>query len=389
MATARRLLVDPGSSGVFHCTSRCVRRAFLCGRDNYSGRDYEHRRGWIRDRLRELAGLYAVEIHSYSVMSNHVHVVVRTLPGRAAAWGQEEVARRWLRLFPGQSGLRAPGRPPLGVDEAVRALCRDHEKLAQCRTRLANLSWFMRSLNEPIARRANREDECTGHFWEGRFNCQRLEDAGAVLACMAYIDLNPVRAGIAETPEDSAFTSAQDRAVALRARRQLERAPQAAGGQPDRAQATLVARARAEAGRDRWLARIGPAPEEDDAAAPHHQTAGGPLDGAAAPARPARAAADPPPLLPHLTAERYLELLDWTGRRIRAGKRGNIDPRLRPLLERLDLDVEAWVDNVAAYGSLFRRLAGKLRRLAEVAQASGRAWLHGHAGARRLYAVAG
>ena len=62
MPTARKLLVDPADCGVYHCISRCVRRAFLCGRDAFSGRDYEHRRGWIRERLRELAGLYAVEI---------------------------------------------------------------------------------------------------------------------------------------------------------------------------------------------------------------------------------------------------------------------------------------------------------------------------------------
>ena len=99
---------------------------------------------------------------------------------------------------------------------------------------------------------------------------------------------------------------------------------------------------------------------------------------------PPAAAPDLQPLLPHITPERYLELLDWTGRQIRAGKRGRIDPQLRPLLERLDLDVETWVDNVEAYGGLFRRLAAKLKRLGEVARASGRAWLHGHHGARRL-----
>ena len=380
MATARRLLVDPGRSGVFHCTSRCVRRAFLCGRDKYSGRDYEHRRGWIRDRLRELAGLYAVEIHSYSVMSNHLHVVLSTLPRLVAGWADEEVARRWLRLFPGQSGLRAPGRPPLGEDEAVRALCRDHEKLARCRTRLADLSWFMRSLNEPIARRANREDECKGHFWEGRFNCQRLEDAGAVLACMAYVDLNPVRAGIAETPEDSAFTSAQDRALACRARRQIELAP----ATPSPEQARWIAAARATARRDAWLAPLGGG---GSAAGPDGVDRPGAADGLHCDAPPRL----PPSmsLLPTISLERYLELLDWTGRQIRADKRGCLSADLRPALERLELDVGRWVENVERFGGLFCRVAGTLRRLRAMAQASGRAWLRGHAGARRLYAVAG
>ena len=90
-----------------------------------------------------------------------------------------------------------------------------------------------------------------------------------------------------------------------------------------------------------------------------------------------------------MSEERYLELLDWTGRQIRDGKRGHIAPHLRPVLERLDLDVKAWVDNVESYGGLFRRLAGKLKRLKELARANGSAWLHGHRGARQLYAETG
>jgi len=372
MATPRRLLVDPSHSGVFHCVSRCVRRAFLCGRDAYSGRDYEHRRGWIRDRLRELTGLFAVEVHSYSVMSNHLHAVVRTLPQQVAGWDDEEVARRWLWLFPGRGGKQ--GEPP--EEEAIRALCRDARKLASCRKRLADLSWFMRCLNEPIARRANREDECTGRFWEGRFKCQKLEDTGAVLACMAYVDLNPVRAGIAETPERSEFTSVQDRAAACRARRQLARAPE----DPTSAQAQLIAQARTEARRDDWLAPLGSAGSSSGHQAPgardvvHRSTSD---------------ALTPPPLLPTIGVERYLELLDWTGRQIQAGKRGYLSAHLRPALKRLDLDVERWVENVERFGGLFYRVAGKLRHLRERAQAIGRVSLHGHAGARRLYAGVG
>jgi REP element-mobilizing transposase RayT len=372
MATCRRLIVDPACSGVYHCVSRCVRRAFLCGRDSYSGRNYEHRRGWIRDRLRELAGVFAVEVHSYSVMSNHLHVVVRTLPQRVEGWSDEEVARRWLWLFPGRGGQ--PGRPPDG--DAIRALCLDRIKLAKCRERLADLSWFMRCLNEPIARRANREDECTGRFWEGRFKCQKLEDTGAVLACMAYVDLNPVRAGIAETPEQSEFTSVQDRAAACRARRQLKRAP----GDPTPAQARFIAQARAEMHRDDWLAPFGsPEPDGDNCQLS--------ATGVAHCSTPNEA--DPPPLLPTMSVKRYLELLDWTGRQIQSGKRGHLSRHLRPALERLDLDVERWVENVERFGGLFYRVAGKLRRLRERAQAIGRTSLHGHAGARRLYARTG
>ena len=99
--------------------------------------------------------------------------------------------------------------------------------------------------------------------------------------------------------------------------------------------------------------------------------------------------ANPPPLLPTMSVERYLELLDWTGRQIQSGKRGYLSAHLRPALDRLDLDVERWVENVERFGGLFCRVAGKLRRLRERAQAIGRVSLHGHDGARRLYAHAG
>ena len=367
MAIARRTLVDPTESGVFHCVSRCVRRAFLCGWDAYSGQDYEHRRAWIRDRLQELTQLFAIEVYSYAVMSNHLHVVVRTLPGRTDGWDDEEVARRWLQLCPGKRLASVRPAPPDEV--AIRALCQDPGKLEERRGRLANLSWFMRCLNEPIARRANREDGCTGRFWEGRFKCQKLDDEGAALACMVYVDLNPVRAGIAATPEQSEFTSA---------RRQLARAPE----NPSPEQVPLIERAKAESRGDHWLAPIEPPPEcwgaETDA-----------LRGATrrthcSPASGSRSG-DRPLFLARLSVDRYLELLDWTGRQIRAEKRGHISRELRPVLERLDLDVEAWVENVEGYGGLFRRVVGKIRCLGELADATGRAWIHGHGGARRLY----
>ena len=383
MATPRRLLVDPTKTGVFHCVSRCVRRAFLCGRDSYSGRDYEHRKAWVRDQLRELAGLFAVEIHSYTVMSNHLHLVVRTLPRQVEGWDQEEIARRWLQLFPGPGKRRKRDQagqlqPP--EESEIQDMCRDTEKLATCRARLADLSWFMRCLNEPIARRANREDDCTGRFWEGRFKCQKLDDEGAVLACMAYVDLNPVRAGIAAAPEQSDFTSAQDRAVACKARRQLARAPQS----PTPPQAKLIERAEAESRRDHWLAPIGTPPQSPGEQIPNSAPTTAPPPSGQHPSQPEIAA--PPPLLAHLSEHKYLELLDWTGRQIRADKRGHLSSHLRPVLERLDLDVEAWVDNVERYGGLFHRLAGKLDRLQQLARATGRAWLHGHRGARQLYA---
>lgn len=171
MRFARHELVSVNEPGYYHCMSRCVRRAFLCGDDGHSGRSFAHRKQWIEDRLLELSALFAIDVYAYAVMSNHVHVVVHVVPAFAARWSADEVASRWSRLFP----VRFAGR----VDESATLLkantiASDDQRVAVCRERLSSLSWFMRCLNEPIARRANHEDACTGRFWEGRYKCQAL-----------------------------------------------------------------------------------------------------------------------------------------------------------------------------------------------------------------------
>jgi len=78
-----------------------VRRAFLCGTDAYSGKSFEHRRGWIVERVKQLAGVFAIDVAAYAVMSNHYHLRVRIDAERAQGWSREEVLRRWTRLFDG------------------------------------------------------------------------------------------------------------------------------------------------------------------------------------------------------------------------------------------------------------------------------------------------
>ena len=376
MATPSRLLMNPAFSEVFHCTSRCVRRAFLCGWDPASGRDFEHRRLWIDERISELALYFGISVISSSVMSNHFHIILRTEPQWVASLSDAEVARRWLCVFPGPGGRR--GHPPEA--QAIEDLCLDTKKLALCRSRLSDISWFMRSLNEPIARRANAEDECTGRFWEGRFKCRRLDGDAAILACMIYVDLNPVRAGMATTPESSDFTSGQDRIIANQARRKLAQAPD----NPTPAQQLAIEQAKKDAQCDQWLVPFAsPESEKGLENADHadHADLGRETNGSYA----FLGTNSAPSFLSHMTLENYLELLDWTGRQIHSKKRGIIPAHLRPILERLNLQVDAWVDNVENYDSLFRRLAATLGRLRELAGSLGRSWLHGRAGARRLY----
>ena len=192
----------------YHCISRCVRRAFLCGSDPLTGFDFEHRRQWIVDRIKLLCSVFAVDLCAYAIMSNHYHIVVHIDADRVKKWSDEEVAQRWMQVFPGSLLMR---QYLVKNDLTGSELKRVKELFITWRERLCNLSWFMRCINEPIARLANAEDHCTGRFWEGRFKSQALLDERALLACMAYIDLNPIRAAMAKTPEQSDFTSIQER----------------------------------------------------------------------------------------------------------------------------------------------------------------------------------
>lgn len=208
MPRPRKRLVSLADTPYYHCVSRCVRRAFLCGKDPVTGFDFSHRRGWIVERLRAVSAVFAVELCAYAVMSNHYHVVVCIDQRQAQAWSAREVAERWLTLFAGAPLVQrlVAGKQ---LDPAERR--RAEEYIEQYRSRLGDLSWFMRCINESIARLANAEDHCTGRFWEGRFKSQALLDERALLACMAYVDLNPIRAAIAKTPEHSDYTSIQQR----------------------------------------------------------------------------------------------------------------------------------------------------------------------------------
>ena len=213
MAYPRSQLVSDEEPGFFHCVSRCVRRAFLRGVDQHSGKDFEHRRQWIEERIVQLAESFAVSVYAYAVMSNHCHIVLRSDPGVSWQWSDRKVAERWLAIFPGSISNRDD---PACVERATLALLGNTERLHVIRQRLGSISWFMRALNEPIARMANREDGCTGRFWEGRFKCQALLDEQAVLSCMAYVDLNPVRAGMCEALRDSEHTSVRHRIESAR-----------------------------------------------------------------------------------------------------------------------------------------------------------------------------
>ena len=208
MPRPRKEQICLAATPFYHCTSRCVRRAFLCGKDALTGRSFEHRRGWVERRLLLLGNVFAIDVCAYAVMSNHTHVVLHINRTQASRWQTGEILRRWHRIQRGTLLTRkfvAQERLSEAELETVFATAEVYRK------RLFDISWFMRLLNECIARTANREDECTGRFWEGRFTSQALLDEKAVAACMAYVDLNPIRSGMATSPSNAAYTSLHKR----------------------------------------------------------------------------------------------------------------------------------------------------------------------------------
>ena len=203
---------DPNSVCIVHLCQRCVRRAYLAGEDAVSGKNYGHRREWIRCRMERLASVFGIDVLAYAILSNHLHIVVRTRPDVIADWSDSDVAVRWLRVFPGRR-IDEQLADPTTTD--VEALANNAERIQEIRVRLSNPSWFMKALCEPIARLANKQDEATGHFWEGRFKALAITDEAGLLACSMYVDLNPIRAAMALTPEESLHTSAYDRIQAI------------------------------------------------------------------------------------------------------------------------------------------------------------------------------
>ena len=161
---ARGEYVNPDEVQILHLVNRCVRRAFLCGKDPFSGKSFEHRREWIRQRLEFLASVFGIDCLTYTVMSNHIHLVLRSRPDIVKEWSDEEVARRWLRLFP--TRREQDGSPAEPEDFELSMITGDKAKLAEIRKRLSDVSWWMRCTAENIARRSNKEDQCTGRFWE-------------------------------------------------------------------------------------------------------------------------------------------------------------------------------------------------------------------------------
>ncbi|MEW8607057.1 MAG: transposase [Candidatus Thiodiazotropha sp.] len=316
MPKPRKAQVSLETTPYYHCVSRCVRRAFLCGVDSHSGKSFEHRRQWIVDRMKQLAEIFAIDVCAYAVMSNHYHVILHIDAENAAGWSEQVVIERWERLF-SLPVLVQRYRAMEALSKAERDVV--SELVTKWRKRLHDISWFMRCINEPIARQANQEDGCTGRYWEGRYKSQALLDEKALAACMAYVDLNPVRAGMAKTPEQSEYTSIAERTTKLRqSRNRTKKANNPAG---------------------------------------LHPFAGNPRKSM-------------PRGLPFRLKD-YLELVDWTGRAILEHKRGSIPSNQPPILNRLQIDPQHWLYMTQHFESRFKGIVGASYKLKEACQRMG------------------
>lgn len=303
MATARKRQVSLQDTPYYHCISRCVRRAFLCGEDKLTGQSFEHRRGWLEEKLLSLSNTFAIKVCAYAIMSNHYHTVLFVDEAQAKGWSVQEVLTRWHQLYKGtiltQQFCRGDELTP-EILATVQATAEIYRK------RLMKISWFIGYLNEKIAREANQEDNCTGRFWEGRFKSQALLDEAALAACMAYVDLNPIRASIAKTPESSDYTSIQQRINVAKNKQQPKQLQRFVGN-----------------------------PRKDI-----------------------------PPGLPFELLD-YLQLIELTGKCIKEDKSGYIEQYLPDILNRLAISAENWLTLTKDFTRQFHGAVGHESQLSD------------------------
>jgi hypothetical protein len=326
---ARNVSIDPAKIQIVHVWNRCVRRAFLCGKDPLTGRDFEHRRKWARQRLEHLASIFAIDCITFAIMSNHTHQILRSRPDIVKLWSDRQIAERWLRLTPKRD---RDGNPIDPTEDQITALSNDAESIAELRVRLSDVSWWMRYFSHHMACRANKEDSLKGHFWEARFGSELLIDNASLLACMIYVDLNPVRAEMAATPEESDYTGAKDRIddlrISLGTSESLELILSSS-------QHSIHDWERLDHPHCGWLSPL----EIDEAKDP----VGPDEDPTARRASRKGAVA--------MSLTRYLELLDWAGRSIHSDKRGAIPAGLTPILSRIGLTPKSLFRQMLSFGS--------------------------------------
>ena len=313
---------------VVHVMNRTVRRCFLMGNDPLTGKNFDHRKAWMEKELERLAACFGIDLLTYAILSNHFHLILRSRPDVVQTWSDEEIACRWLTLCPIRKDDEGSAKEP--NENEIKSIVNNAQCLLEIRSRLSNISWWMRLLSQTIAQRANREDEEVGKFWQARYKAVRLLDETAILACSAYVDLNPIRAAIAETLEGSDYTSVQRRILSMKS----QTGSAAPTGDSDGKQPTIDRKSHAMLAPlsiDELRDAIGAVPSKSSARASDKG------------------------YLP-MTLASYLDLLEFTASRQRGGK---MPGSAGAIFERLEIGEEVWVELVNGFGKLFYTVAGK------------------------------
>jgi REP element-mobilizing transposase RayT len=256
-----------------------------------------------------LAEHFAISVCGFAILDNHLHILARLDPKASTLWSPQEVLQRWFAVYPPK---QIDSSNPATFDHWIRQQAKDKKTVEKFRGRLSNLGWFMKALKEPLARLANQEDGCKGNFWESRYKSIAILDEEALLAVCAYIDLNPLAAGLAATPESSLHTSVRQRVVHARKCGKLESLKEAARSSVAGSQAV----GRMED--SHWLC-----PFEDG------RRKGSKREG----------------MLENFSLGSYLLLVDYTSRLCRPGK-ARVSKEMAGIFERLKTSSDQWEERL-------------------------------------------
>jgi hypothetical protein len=432
----RKEIIDQEEIGVYHCYNSAAQGLYLCGYDADKNVDNSHRRQWFIDRLIELSVIFVIDIGIYSILSTHFHVILRNRPDLRNNLTDEQVIRRWRLLYPRK--VSKDGAPKPLTKKELKAEVRNKKRVAVLRKRLSDISWMMKSLCEPIAKRANAEATVKGHFFAGRFESIRLLDEEALVACASYVDLNEVRAKLADLPEHARYSSVwyrldgrqvrfndpdffcsgeqnpagQDTEVASYSEAELEKVfePEASeeqvsastaldlvgsvkennpGCARDLGQQHFLAAQSEKLARARKLGKARPG-DADYWLSPIDESVAlaclGPEECGAEFRKnaPKGMRFERVGWLP-MTLDQYLELLDWTGRQVRRDKKGSIPADAPPILERLGVKPDDWCEVTTQFGDWYKYAAGTAERMNDHAKKIGRRPFKGTRESRRIF----
>jgi hypothetical protein len=235
----------------------------------------------------------------------------------------------------------------------LNAIRNNPKKLAETRSRLSDISWWMRLLCQNIAQRINRDDDEKGKVWQNRYKAVRLLDETSLLACAAYVDLNPIRAAIAEVLEQSDYTSIQRRIQALKEEVEAELL---GGGEPHSNVSKAIVSSLASDGKHDWTELRLKARDKSIVPVKLDELRD------ALQVKPSQSGDRCSDLgFLNMSDRDYIELLDWTARVVVTGKRGSTPPDAPLIFERLNLGIspESWCELIKSFGKLFSTVAGK------------------------------